>query len=100
MEVHVTQDHIDRGGKGVGYSAVELALKEAGFRGVTVGSRNAEWLIENLPKQDGYTGKYMVWALPLEVRQFLHAADNGQPIEPFTFTVPPEFSPIPTGGTP
>ena len=57
MEVEVTQEHIDQG-----VNAVVLALMDAGFEHVAVDFNereeiHASWSIENLPRQDGFTGE-------------------------------------------
>ena len=94
MEVYVTQEHI-----GQGVNAVELALTDAGFKDVALdwnerGEIHASWSIENLPKQDGFTGRNLVWTLPFAVRILIRGMTKGYNVGPFMFEVPDKFSPV------
>lgn len=82
MQVKVLQHHIDEGQRKSGTRcAIALALREA-FPEALYVHVGADILIE------GFASTQRVPA-PANARTFIRAFDRSQPVEPFTFELPP-----------
>lgn len=73
----VTQEHIDRRGATSMNCPVALAVRDAGYAGIAIGSATALNL--------GRTDSTPTWPLPKEVVSWIDRYDDELPVEPFEF---------------
>ena len=84
MTVTVTQDHIDRGERQGGAScpiALAITRRMSQWTQVDVGETMCTFVLPSGERDASF--------LPEEASQFIARFDEGEPVEPFTFTLNP-----------